>query len=111
MKIQTEMPLAAAALVGLLVLPAALPGAAYAADSDGNSTMDSMKQGAGDAAEAVKNGAESAGHAVKKGASSAYGTVKDTVTGSSSTANLPEPDRDFVQKAAIPGMFEVKAAK
>jgi putative membrane protein len=112
MKIRSEMCFAGM-LSALLALPAMLPPTAAAADSDGNSTMGSMKEGASDAAGAVKSGAESAGHAVKSGAAKTYDTVKDAATGSDSdaTANLAEPDRTFVRKAAIAGAFEVEAAK
>jgi putative membrane protein len=124
MKIRSEFYLAGM-LSALLAFPVIVPPTAAAADSDGNSTMGSMKEGASDAAgavksgaettgSAVKNGAESAGHAVKSGATKGYDTVKGAVTGSDSTtdnANLAEPDRTFVHKAAIAGLFEVEAAK
>jgi putative membrane protein len=112
MQIRSEICLAGM-LSALLALPAMLAPTATAADSDGNSTMGSMKEGASDAAGAVKSGAESAGHAVKSGANKTYDTVKGAVTGSDSNANanLAEPDRTFLQKAAIAGLFEVKAAE
>ena len=109
MKIRSGIYLAGL-LSGLLALPAMLPRAASAADSGG--TMDSMKQGASNAAGAVKNGAEDAAGAVKSGATKAYDGVKSTVSGNSSDkTNLSEPDRTFVQKAAVAGMFEVESAK
>jgi putative membrane protein len=108
-------------LSGLLALPIVLAGSAAAADADGNSTMDSVKEGAGNAATKVKDGASSAattvkdgavsaGHAVSNGTSKAVESVKEKVSGEAK-ATLPDPDRTFAKKAAIAGMFEVEAAK
>lgn len=113
MKTRSEIYLAGL-LSGLLALPVMLPPIASAADSDDSSSMmDSMKHGASNAAGTVKGGAESAGSAVKSGATKAYDKAKDTVAGSSESINpnLSEPDRTFVQKAAMAGLFEVEAAK